>query len=353
MKKALVPALAAFAALVLAAAIPAAAATADTRPASTRITDSWALARITQTGPVPAGQSSYSYTTQSQGEGVNAYIIDSGIDISHPDFEGRASVEYDPFGNGPNDCTGHGTGLAENLGGRTYGVAKKVNLLAVHTQPCGGGGTNQDFINAINWVAAHHKSPAVAVFAHNWNGFGYYGLMNEVSVAINNLAQSGVFVAVSAGNPTDAGWLFPAANQRYAVENPPANASQALVVMGTAPDDTVPLGLVPNPGCNNYKAWSAVGGDIYAPGFPVKTIKEVPNAHNSPFVNDCGTSYAAPMAAGVGALYKATYGDAPSATVKSWITAHATQGAVTNNPPQDGGNTNTFTPNLLLNTGGL
>ena len=55
---------------------------------------------------------------------------------------------------------------------------------------------------------------------------------------------------------------------------------------------------------------------------------------------------AAPHAAGVAALYKQAFGDAPSRTVAKWITGHATRGAVA-----DGGRGGT--PNLLLNTGGL
>ncbi|NUP34939.1 MAG: hypothetical protein HOU01_24980 [Streptomycetaceae bacterium] len=59
------------------------------------------------------------------------------------------------------------------------------------------------------------------------------------------------------------------------------------------------------------------------------------------------------MAAGVAALYKATYGETPSPAVKAWIIAYATQGAITNNPPQEGNEPNTFTPNRLLSTGVL
>ena len=58
-----------------------------------------------------------------------------------------------------------------------------------------------------------------------------------------------------------------------------------------------------------------------------------------------GTSMASPHFAGVGVLYKATFGDAPSATVSSWIISNATAGVITGNP---GG-----TPNRLLNKGGL
>ncbi|MFF7250987.1 S8 family serine peptidase [Embleya sp. NPDC008237] len=336
----------------------------------TQVTDSWALARITQTGPVaaPGNGRTYNYTTHSQGEGVNAYIIDAGIDIDHPDFGGRAQVKYDPFGNGPNDCTGHGTGMAESLGGATYGVAKKVNLIAVNAENCHGSWAWQDYYNAIMWVKDNAVKPAVAVISHNWNGAGYFGQLGQLTQAVNDLSNSGVSVVVSAGNVGGPvpyclfPWLCVSAGpdaQRWAVDNPPANAGQAIVVMGTSPDDTVPLNNRVTPDCIStntgqpVNAWSTVGGDIYAPGFPVMTIREVPNAHNAPFGYDCGTSYAAPITAGVVALYKATYGDAPSPTVKAWILDHATVGAITNNPPQDGTNANTYTPNRLLNTAGL
>lgn len=59
-----------------------------------------------------------------------------------------------------------------------------------------------------------------------------------------------------------------------------------------------------------------------------------------------GTSMAAPHAVGVAALYKQTYGDAPSDVIERWIVEHATLGLI------EGGETG-GTPNRLLNTGGL
>ena len=58
-----------------------------------------------------------------------------------------------------------------------------------------------------------------------------------------------------------------------------------------------------------------------------------------------GTSFAAPHVTGVAALYKATFGDAPSDVVAKWIIDRATAGAITGNP---GG-----TPNRLLYKSGL
>lgn len=81
--------------------------------------------------------------------------------------------------------------------------------------------------------------------------------------------------------------------------------------------------------------------DLYAPGTSI--IATVPGGRTASYT---GTSMAAPHAAGVAALYKETFGDAPSGGVAQWIVDHATPSVI------DGGGTG-GTPNLLLNTGDL
>jgi subtilisin family serine protease len=337
--------------------------TATTASAATQnVTGDWALDRIDQTALPLDG----TYTTQSQGQGVNAYVIDSGIDYSNPDLGGRAHLAYDAFGGDGQPCTtpqtgftdaSHGTQVADVLGGTTYGVAKQVNLWSVKVMNCGDFTSSADtdkVIAAINWLAQNHQSPAVANISLSWSGAAYAELfdpfhVNELTAAVNNLAASGVFVTVAAGNVSSSDPL--AFTKAYAVDNPPANAGKALVVMESDRNDQAPLNTTYTAADGCPGTWSsAFGGDIYAPGVAVQTDVDL----NGPYHGlECGTSLAAPMAAGVAALYKATYGDTPSATLKSWILTHATQGAITNNPPQQGSNTNTYTPNLLLNTGGL
>ncbi|WP_344835525.1 S8 family serine peptidase [Actinocorallia longicatena] len=313
--------------------------------AQTQTAPGWALDRIDQAALPLDG----TYTTGSEGAGVNAYVIDTGINTGLADFGGRASVAYDVFGGNGQDCASsgsyHGTGMASMVGGATYGVAKQVNLLSVKAEQCGVGPVEANYITAINWVAAHHQKPAVAVISSNWPGATYWNgnALSGLTKAVDDLAAAGVFVAVSAGNITAGDPL--AWTKTYAVNNPPANASQALVVMASDPADRAVLNLTV-PGTTT--AWStAIGGDIYAPGFGVMMLNG-----DGTFGAHHGTSFAAPMAAGVGALYKAAHGDAPSATVRSWILSHATAGAVVNNPGGTPG-TLTYTPNLLLSTGGL
>ena len=58
---------------------------------------------------------------------MSAYVIDSGIAIGHPEFQGRGK----DFTDGPGDNNGHGTHVAGLIGSHTYGVAKGVQIIDV------------------------------------------------------------------------------------------------------------------------------------------------------------------------------------------------------------------------------
>jgi subtilisin family serine protease len=70
----------------------------------------------------------FSYT--ATGLGVHAYIIDTGIKLSHTEFTGRIGNGYDAVTTGGNadDCNGHGTHVAGTVGGTIYGIAKAATL---------------------------------------------------------------------------------------------------------------------------------------------------------------------------------------------------------------------------------
>jgi subtilisin family serine protease len=80
---------------------------------------------------------------------------------------------------------------------------------------------------------------------------------------------------------------------------------------------------------------------VYAPGSVIEA--PVPGGKTEPY---SGTSMAAPFAAGVAAMYKQRYGDAPTATIRDWIIAEATPNVV------KGGSVG-GTANRLLYTAGL
>jgi subtilisin family serine protease len=97
----------------------------------------WGLARISSAEP---GGSTYTYD-DSAGAGTCAYVVDTGIDTEHPDFEGRAKFLANFADDSDADGQGHGTHVAGTIGGATYGVAKKTSLFAVKVLDDSGSGT--------------------------------------------------------------------------------------------------------------------------------------------------------------------------------------------------------------------
>ena len=85
----------------------------------------WGLDRMDQRD-LPLNNS---YVYNASGSGVTAYVIDTGIRITHSEFGGRASSGFTAIndGNGTNDCNGHGTHVAGTIGGSTWGVARRLH----------------------------------------------------------------------------------------------------------------------------------------------------------------------------------------------------------------------------------
>jgi subtilisin family serine protease/N-acetylneuraminic acid mutarotase len=270
---------------------------------------SWGLDRIDQQAlPLDSG---YTYPGRAGG-GVTAYIIDTGVRISHEDFGGRASYGYDAV-DGDNiaaDGNGHGTHVAGTVAGSSYGVAKEAKIVAVRVLDNAGNGPTSGVIAGVDWVTANAVKPAVA-------NMSLGGVANPaLDSAVRNSIVSGITYAVAAGNEnTDA------------ATKSPARVTEALTVGSTTDGDA-------RSSFSNYGSTL----DIFAPG---SSITSAWNTGDTATNTVSGTSMASPHVAGAAALYLADNPNAPPTQVAGALTSSATTGVVTDR--------GTGSPNLMLN----
>ncbi|MEU4493507.1 S8 family peptidase [Streptomyces sp. NBC_00210] len=269
---------------------------------------SWGLDRIDQADT--AGDKKYTYP-DSAGEGVTAYVIDTGVRISHKDFGGRAAHGFDAVDNddSADDGNGHGTHVAGTIAGSTYGVAKKAKIVAVRVLDDNGSGTTEQVVAGIDWVTKNHKGPSVA----NMSLGG--GADEALDEAVRKAIASGVTFAVAAGNEsTDAS------------QGSPARVKEAITVASSTEDDKQ----------SDFSNFGEIV-DIYAPG---SEITSAWNDSDEGTKTISGTSMATPHVVGAAAVYLGAHQDATPEQVSKALTDGATPDKISN--PSAG------TPNKLL-----
>jgi hypothetical protein len=259
-------------------------------------TAQWNLDRIDQRNLPLNGQ--YNYT--ATGLGITAYIIDTGIQPGLAQFGGRAAVAYDALGGNGIDCNGHGNMVAGFVGSTTYGVAKQVRLRGVRVLNCSGSGTISQVVAGIDWVRANSPGPSVANISLGG------GKSTVMDTAVNNLANSGVFVAVASGSSASDACNFS-----------PAGAAQAFTVAASDRNDRV-------------ASFSNFGPCIkmYAPGVSITSI-----GLNGTVQTVSGGSFATAHVTGVAAMYKQRFGEQPTATVHNWLITVSTKNVLIGVPP--------------------
>ncbi|WP_327679133.1 S8 family peptidase [Streptomyces sp. NBC_00467] len=269
---------------------------------------SWGLDRVDQADT--AGDNKFTYP-DSAGEGVTAYVIDTGVRVTHKDFEGRATSGFDAIDNDDNadDGNGHGTHVAGTIAGASHGVAKKAKIVAVRVLDNNGSGTTEQVVAGIDWVTKNHKGPSVA----NMSLGG--GADEALDEAVRKAVAAGVTFAVAAGNESsDAG------------QGSPSRVTEAITVASSTKEDAQ----------SEFSNFGKVV-DIYAPG---SDITSAWNDSDEGTKTISGTSMATPHVVGAAAVYLAGHQDATPEQVAKALTDGATADKISN--PSAG------TPNKLL-----
>ncbi|SDG45999.1 Peptidase inhibitor I9 [Lentzea fradiae] len=258
---------------------------------------SWGLDRIDQRN-LPLDQR---YTHNSTGSGVNAYIIDTGVRITHRDFGGRARNGYDFVDNDSvaQDGNGHGTHVAGTVAGTSYGVAKQANIIAVRVLNNSGSGTTAGVVAGINWVASNHVKPAVANMSLGGSA------SSSLDSAVRGAITRGVTFAVAAGN-----------SNANAANTSPARVTEALTVGSTERTDAR----------SSFSNYGSVV-DVFAPGRDITSAWHTSDTATNTI---SGTSMASPHVAGVVARYLQGGFTVTPAQVATAIVDNATNGKVTN-----------------------
>ncbi|KAG0325709.1 hypothetical protein BG000_001701 [Podila horticola] len=233
---------------------------------------SWGLTRVSQRGL----QLSQPYVyNDAAGQGVTAYVVDTGVYTDHSEFEGRASWGANFVdGSANEDQHGHGTHVAGTIGGANYGVAKKVSIVAVRVLDAQGSGSLSGVIAGMDWVAQN------AVAGKSVVNMSLGGSKSQaINDAAGRLFAANIPLIAAAGNSAST----------TACDQSPAGAANTYTVAASDKNDQT-------------ASFTSYGScvEIFAPGVDITSSWiGSPDATNT----ISGTSMATPHVVGVAALY--------------------------------------------------
>ncbi|KAF5497228.1 Alkaline protease 1 [Colletotrichum siamense] len=254
---------------------------ASKRDLTTQTSSIWSLGDLSH---LEAGATEYVYD-ETAGEGTTAYVFDTGIRLSHEEFEGRArfginGVTGSTEQTGSNsDTSGHGTHVAATIVGKTYGVAKKATVVDVKVFD-GDTGSTSWILTGMTWaideiVSKGAQNSSVLNLSLSSVG-GTTALDNAVLAAY----QQGVLAVVAAGN-----------SNQPTTDVSPARLPQSFTVGMTQPDRGR-VNIIEDIYGSNYGPEL----DVFAPG---RDIISAAHTSDTGTATKTGTSMAAPLVAGL------------------------------------------------------
>ena len=293
----------------------------------------WGLARISHREPLSLGTfNKYLYDDEG-GKGVTAYVIDTGTNVDHVDFEGRAAWgKTIPDNDQDVDGNGHGTHCSGTIAGKKYGVAKNANVVAVKVLRSNGSGTMSDVLKGVEWAATAH----IAAVKEGKKGFkGSTANMSlgggkspSLDLAVNAAVKAGIHFAVAAGN-----------DNADACNYSPAAAADAVTVGASAIGDDRAY-------FSNYGKCV----DLFGPGV---NIQSTYIGSKNAVATLSGTSMASPHVCGILSYYLSLQpstdseysvsGAVTPSQLKKLLISYSTSGVLTDIPDE--------TPNLLIFNG--
>lgn len=241
----------------------------------------WGLARISHRESLNLGSFNKYLYDDNAGEGVDAYVIDTGININHNEFEKRASWgKTIPLNDQDIDGNGHGTHCAGTIASKHYGVAKRANLIAVKVLKSNGSGSMSDVLKGVEFAANQHTARKNSSDSKNFKGSTANmslggGKSPSLDLAVNAAVKAGIHFSVAAGN-----------ENQDACNTSPASAENAITVgASTLSDDRA-----------YFSNWGKCV-DIFAPGLNI--LSTYIGDTNDVTATLSGTSMASPHVAGL------------------------------------------------------
>ncbi|KAL1599533.1 hypothetical protein SLS60_007336 [Paraconiothyrium brasiliense] len=221
----------------------------------------------------------------SAGEGMTAYVFDTGIRLSHVEFEGRARFGVNGITNSTDasgaskDDDGHGTHCAATVVGKTFGVAKKASVVDVKVFD-GSTGSISSIITGIQWAVndvVSRSAQSTSVFSMSLGAETTSTILDD---AVQAAYDAGILSIVAAGN-----------ENAPIAPNSPARLPASFTVGMTQPDRNR-VNIIADIYGSNFGPEM----DVFAPGRDIVSASNLNDTGNS---TKTGTSMSTPLVAGL------------------------------------------------------